>query len=121
MNCISLLREDHAGQSHAGIPQISQRAASPQTEQSQNKNHREELQPHFVNGVAPVENKPGRYCHGQRSDSADVFSYKWLKLQREPHTRDAHKYDWQPYRPQIPAKQTLREQKNVKVKRPVII
>src|SRR4029077_8879465 len=65
--------------------------------------------------------EPRRDRHRQRRYPANVSAYHRLELQSKPDTADAQKDDRQPYRPQIPAKQTLREQKNVKVKRTVII
>src|SRR5262245_13570976 len=74
-----------------------------------------------MNGVASVEDEPGRHRHRQCCDSADVLSYEWFKLQGDPHTSDAHQHDGQTQGPHVASKQTLKEQENVKMKRTVII
>ena len=39
----------------------------------------------------------------------------------QPDTTNAHKHNRQPQRPDIPAKQTFRQQQDIKVQRPVVI
>jgi len=74
-----------------------------------------------MNCVAPIKDESWRDRHGQRCDAAYFSAYQRLELEHQPNTNNAHKYDGQPQRPQVPPKQALEKQQDVKVKRSVVI
>ncbi len=121
MDNVSLLGQDHAGQAHAGAPEVIWRSEFPKAKEPEDEQHREKDEPHLVNRVTPIKNESGRNGHRQRSHSGHVSSDQWLKLKAKPDAADADEDNGQPQRPDIPAKQSLREQEDVKMKRPVII
>ena len=121
MDDISLLRQDHTSQSHAGTPKVIRRSKFPQTEQPKNEQHREENEPDFVNRIAPVKNETGRDRHRERGHSAYASSDERLEFQREPDADDAYEDNGQTQRPDVPSEQCLRDQQHVKMQRSVII
>src|SRR5881227_4310809 len=121
MDDVRFFGQDHASQTHAGTPKIIGCPSLPETKQAEDEQHREEHEPHLVNRVASIKNEPGRYRHCQCRHSTYGSPNEWLELECKPHATDAHEHNRQPQRPDISAKQGLREQQNVKMKRPVII
>ena len=121
MNRVGFLGQNHPGHSHPCIPEVIQPPGFPKAEQSQDEHRREELQPHFVDGVSPIENKSGGNRHGQGCYSTYVSPDQWLEFQGQPNATNAHQNNRQPQRPEIPAEQTFRQQQDVKVQGPVVI
>src|SRR5207244_312383 len=120
MDDVRFLRQDHAGDAHASAPKVIRRPKLPETEQSENEHHREEHEPHFVDRVASIKNKSGGDRHRKCRQSAHVSSDQWLESQRKPNAANAYNDNRQPQRPKVSAKQSFRQQQNVKMKRPVI-
>ena len=87
-----------------GAPEIIRRPASPESEQSQDEEHREEQQPHFVDRIAAVENETGRNRHRERGDPADISSDEAARIsgvsQTQPMlTRTTGRRNAQMFRP----------------------
>src|SRR5436190_3925698 len=80
MDDVGLLRQNHAGETHAGAPQVVNGSPLPQTQQTQDEEQREKKQPDFVDRVTVVENKPGRDRHGERGEAADIAADERLEL-----------------------------------------
>ncbi len=102
-------------------PEIIGGAAPPQSEQPQDEEHREELQPDFVNRITAVENKSGRDGHGERGQPADVAPDERFEFERQKNANDADQHHRQPQGPDVAPEQCLREEENVEMERAVII
>src|SRR5438034_9616131 len=118
MDDISFLGQDHASQTHAGTPKIIGCPSLPETKQAEDEQHREEHEPHLVNRVASIKNKPGRYRHCQCRHSTYGSSNEWLELECKAHATNAHEHNRQPQRPNISAEPSFRANHDVKMKRP---
>ena len=85
------------------------------------KQHREELQPDFVDGVAAVENESRRDRHRERGQPADIASDERLEFHREMNARNADQHNRQAQGPDVSPEQSLRKKEDVEMKRSVII
>ena len=121
VNDVSLLGQNHPGDADSDTPEVAAGADPPEPEQAEHEEHREKKQPHFVNRIAAVKNEGGRNRHRERGDAAHRAADEGFELQRHQNRADARQHDRQPERPNVPAEKRLREEKNVEMKRPVII
>ena len=121
MDDVSLLGQNHPGDADSDTPEVAAGPEPPEPEQPEHEEHREKKQPHFVNRVAAVKNEGGRNRHRERGDPAHRAADERLEFQRHKNRADARQHDRQPERPNVPAEKRLREEKNVEMKRPVII
>ena len=121
MDNVGFLGQDHAGEPHPQAPEIIRSAAPPQSEQPEDEKHREELEPDFVNRIAPVEDEPRRDSHRKCRHPAHVPPDERLKFHREINAKNAHEHHRNAQGQDISPKQCLTKEENVKMKRAVII
>src|SRR6476619_7600670 len=112
MDNVSLLGEDHTGETHAGAPEVIHSSALPKPEKAKNEEHRKHEQPDFVDRVAAVEDESRRDRHGERGPAADIAADERLEFHREMDRENAGEHYRQTERPDVSAEERLADKEN---------
>ena len=104
MDNVSLLGQNHPGDANSHAPEITSRPKLPETEQAEDKEHREEQEPDFMDCVAAVKDKAGRYRHGQGRDPAHPRPTSGSNFNVTKIDSDAGQHDRQAQREDVPPK-----------------
>src|SRR5205823_2502363 len=92
-----------------------------QPDHPQNEEHREKLQPDFVDRIAAVEYESGGDGHRQRGEPADISPDERFEFQGQIKTADADEHDRQTEGQDMSPEQCLTKEENVKMERAVIV